>query len=295
MKATPLCIHMSGLLTQLLGIFTPHRGIQREYWVREAAISRLICSGLCSTMIQVDAILRTCVSAIHLRESHHRERKRRTRECTRPSLARRQVVLVVAPTEVMIDRQRMLDRLDVHWAAHLGCTPQQLRDDQCHVVARPSQTDGTPSPWPLRRGPVALVTTGTGWVLSVPPDMVQRATMLCTSLSFDQHVADGDRPSQHWFDGGAHGNPNMKRTESDAAYVVINDLVSGIPVRGWSHYVLSYAQLRKAKMELDPHVQRLTSDQPDARDGLQRRVVRNVVEHSRNAGIQNMGDSVADR
>ena len=82
----------------------------------------------------------------------------------------------------MTDHETLLHRLDAHWAAHLGCTTQQLRDGERHVVVRPSEADGTPAPWPLRRGPIVLVTTGAGWVLSVPPDMTERARSGCTGL-----------------------------------------------------------------------------------------------------------------
>jgi len=159
-----------------------------------------------------------------------------------------------------------MSQLDIYWAAHLGCSPIHLRDGGHHVVARPSDADGTPPPWPLRCGPVALVTTGAGWVLSVPADMTERAASLCTRLTFGQLVAQGDRLSQQWFDGGAYENPNMKRAESDAAYSVMNDRVSGISLRGWSHYVLSYADAPVTKVEDSPHVQRISPDQSDIWD-----------------------------
>jgi len=164
----------------------------------------------------------------------------------------------------MTDTQAFLGRLDAHWAAHLGCTTRQLRDGKRHVVVRPSDADDTPPPWPLRRGPVALVTTGTGWVLSVPAGMAERANALCTGLTFAQQVADGDRASQRWFDGGAHDNPHMQRPKSDAAYLVMNELMSGFPLRGWSHYVLSYANVEMDQTPSDPHVLRLTPDHPSA-------------------------------
>lgn len=170
----------------------------------------------------------------------------------------------------MTDQQALVGHLDAHWAVHLGCTSHQLRDGGHHVVGQSLETDGTPPPWPLRRGPVAIMTTGTGWVLSVPANMIDRAASLCRSLTFNQLVAEGDRQSQQWFDGGAHDNSNMKRAESDAAYGVMNDLVSGIPLRGWSHYVLSYADAPTTKTERDPHVQRITPDQPDVWDPFQK-------------------------
>ena len=165
-----------------------------------------------------------------------------------------------------MDRKSLVSRLDLHWAAHLGCSPFQLRDAGRHVVARPSGADGVPPPWPLRRGPVALVTTGTGWVLSVPANMIERATSLCTPQTFRQLVAEGDRSSQQWFDGGAHSNPKLKRAESDAAYTAMNDLVSGVALRGWSHYVLSYGDAPVAEAAHNPHVHRISPDQSDVWD-----------------------------
>lgn len=166
----------------------------------------------------------------------------------------------------MTDRRNLMNRLDSHWAGHLGCTPTQLRDGDRHVVVRPSNADGMPPPWPLRRGPVAVVTTGSGWVLSVPAGMTERAKSLCVPLTFGQLVADGDRLSQEWFDGGAHDNQNMKRAESDAAYCVMNDLASGISLRGWSHYVLSYADASVTEDQPNHHVQRISQDQADIWD-----------------------------
>ncbi|MHC5039647.1 MAG: hypothetical protein ACYTHM_20275, partial [Planctomycetota bacterium] len=117
-------------------------------------------------------------------------------------------------------------RVDAHWASHLGCAAEQLRDGGRHIVARPGSGDGTLPPWPLRRGPVALVTTGAGWVLSLPEERMERAEALCASLDFGEIVAEGDRLSQGWFDGGAHENPAVKRSETDAAYGTMNRLVS---------------------------------------------------------------------
>lgn len=162
----------------------------------------------------------------------------------------------------MTDRAGLMRRLDAHWAAHLGCSPAQLRDGDRYVVARPGEADGTPPPWPLRRGPVALVTTGTGWVLSVPTELKERAASRCTPWTFEQLAAEGDRLSQRWFDGGAHDNPEMERSESDAAYRVMNELTSGFPLRGWSHYVMSYATAPAATTEHSPHVQRISPDRP---------------------------------
>ena len=69
--------------------------------------------------------------------------------------------------------------------------------------------------------------------------------------------------SQRWFDGGAHDNPHMKRTESDTAYSSMSELASGIPLRGWSHYVLSYADAPAGKAQQDPYVQRIGPEVPD--------------------------------
>jgi RimJ/RimL family protein N-acetyltransferase len=153
-----------------------------------------------------------------------------------------------------------MNRLDLHWAAHLGCSTAQLRDGGRHIVARPADADGTPPPWPLRRGPVALVTTGKGWVLSAPSEMAERARAMCAALTFAELVVEGDRLAQEWFDGGGSDNPNMKRAEVEAGYRVMNDLVQGISLRGWAHYILSYADALVPASEHSANVIRISPD-----------------------------------
>jgi len=51
---------------------------------------------------------------------------------------------------------------------------------------------------------------------------------------FARHGGNG------FFQRNIPKKPDMKRVKSAAAYAAMNDLVSGIPIRGWSHYVLSY-------------------------------------------------------
>ena len=96
--------------------------------------------------------------------------------------------------------------------------------------------------------------------------MKERAIWLCAPLTFSQLVAEGDYLCQQWFDGGAHENPHIKREESDAAYSVMNSLVCGVSLRGWSHYVLSYAGEPVIKAKHDPYVQRISPDQTDIWD-----------------------------
>jgi RimJ/RimL family protein N-acetyltransferase len=100
--------------------------------------------------------------------------------------------------------------------------------------------------------------------------MVERATVLCISASFKQHVAEGDRVGQQWFDGGAHSNPNGDRNKSESAYRPLASLATDISLRGWSHYVLSYADGASARTEHDPHVQRIVPDQPGVWEQFQK-------------------------
>jgi RimJ/RimL family protein N-acetyltransferase len=68
--------------------------------------------------------------------------------------------------------------------------------------------------------------------------------------------------SQAWFDGGAHENPAVKRSETDAAYGTMNRLVSDLQPCGWSHYILSYAREPVHADPPDGRVQRILEDDP---------------------------------
>jgi RimJ/RimL family protein N-acetyltransferase len=155
----------------------------------------------------------------------------------------------------------LLATLDAHWARHLGCLPPQLRDGGKHVVGRPEKVAGLPPP-PFRRGPAAIFTTGSGWVLSVPAGLVEKGAVLCDGKDFGDVVDAGDCLGQEWFDGGAHENTQMKRSDVTAGYQVMNRLALGMRLRGWSHYILSYAEASSHVSVRDPNVQKITADIP---------------------------------
>ena len=94
----------------------------------------------------------------------------------------------------------LLDFLDSRWAFYLGCTEDQFRDGGRHIVTRPEAASSAGSPWPLRRGPIAVLTTGPGWVMSLPAELRDRAGALCLGCDFEELVAEGDRLQQDWFD-----------------------------------------------------------------------------------------------
>ncbi|MAF11457.1 hypothetical protein CMK11_13485 [Candidatus Poribacteria bacterium] len=154
-----------------------------------------------------------------------------------------------------------IQSLDARWSAYLGCQPEQLRDGRRHVIARPEWRSEERLPWPLTRGSVCLFTTGTGWVLSVPHEQVARAGRLCGDHSFEELIAEGDRISQDWFDRlGAEDE--CERPGPDA-YRIMSELVGPEPLRGWSHYVFSYADPSSWTQEVAGEVARIAEDDPD--------------------------------
>ena len=154
----------------------------------------------------------------------------------------------------------LVARLDCHWASSLGCSERRLRDGRRHVVSRPvAASQG--SPWPVRDGSVCLFTTGRGWVLSVPDDLVGMARPLCLKHAFADLVRDGDRLAQAWFDRG-ETSEQRGADRGDEAYQVMNSLAASLRVRGWSHYIHWYCDSAPAKAGSDEHVRRITPDQP---------------------------------
>jgi RimJ/RimL family protein N-acetyltransferase len=108
-----------------------------------------------------------------------------------------------------------------------------------------------------------VFTTGTGWVLSVPDELMESAKACCAGLSFYELTSEGDRLGQEWFDGGAHENPNMSRTEVSGGYEVMNALASELHIRGWSHYMISYADASWQPSSRDEHVCGISAELPD--------------------------------
>ena len=146
----------------------------------------------------------------------------------------------------------LTETLDAKWAAYLGCKPAQLRDGARHVVARPDWRSTERRPWPLTRGPICLFTAGQGWVLSVPHDLTDKAHALCGELSFGELVGEGDRLQQDWFD--KLGTERTVERPSAEAYPAMHKLAESFRLRGWSHYVFSYANPASWKPQPDRHV-----------------------------------------
>ena len=152
--------------------------------------------------------------------------------------------------------------LDSRWAFYLGCSRSQMRDGGRHIVVRPDGASDEGSPWPLRRGPICVFTTGPGWVMSLPGNLREAADALCAGIGFEGLVGHGDRLQQDWFD-------QMERTgkrgpnRGDRGYAVMNRVAESLPVRGWSHYILSYCNPASWAPQLDEYVLAITEDQPD--------------------------------
>jgi RimJ/RimL family protein N-acetyltransferase len=152
--------------------------------------------------------------------------------------------------------------LDSRWAFYLGCSERQLRDSGRHIVVRPHGASEEGSPWPLRRGPICVFTTGQGWVMSLPGNLREAADALCMGIAFEGLVADGDRLQQDWFDRmQATGERGASR--GDQGYETMNRVAESLHLRGWSHYMLSYCDPASWAPQLDKHVRPITEDQPD--------------------------------
>ena len=159
--------------------------------------------------------------------------------------------------------------LDMRWAFHLGCVEGQLRDGGRHVVRRPEAASQRESPWPLRRGPICVFTTGPGWVMSVPDDVVEVARSLCVGSSFEELVSEGDRLQQEWFDQmQATGERGADR--GDGGYRVMNSVARPLQLRGWSHYIHSYCDAASWRRRRDAHVCRIAEDRPEIWEQWQR-------------------------
>ena len=152
--------------------------------------------------------------------------------------------------------------LDSRWAFYLGCSQRQLRDGGNHVVARPGRASEEGSPWPLRRGPICVLTTGRGWVMSVPEKLLDLARSVCARATFGEIVSTGDRLQQVWFDEmQATGERGASR--GDEGYETMNRVAESLHLRGWSHYILSYCDPASWTPQLDEHVRPFREAQPD--------------------------------
>ena len=154
--------------------------------------------------------------------------------------------------------QDIIAFLDSRWAHFLGCSPGELRDGKRHIVTRLQAASARKSPWPLREGPIAVFTTGKGWLMSVPENLTGIARSLCIRKSFEQLLDDGDRLSQAWFDRGA----DHSQDRGDRGYRIMNRLAASLNLRGWSHYLIYYCDPDSWSSESDEQVVRITPDLP---------------------------------
>jgi len=152
----------------------------------------------------------------------------------------------------------LLAFLDAQWSWYLGCPRGQLHDGHKHVVARPQAASEKGSPWPLRRGPVVLFTTGHGWVMSLPEQLLGAARTSCLDLGFEELVREGDHLSQEWFD-----HPEMHFDRGAAGYRTMNRVAAPLKLRGWSHYVFWYCDPATWRPRPDEHVRLITEHDAD--------------------------------
>jgi len=153
-------------------------------------------------------------------------------------------------------------RLDTWWAAALGCLAKDLSDGRTHSVAAPEPIDRSNSPFHWTAFPIALVTTGKGWVLSVPERLVGEAEKTCTERSFAELVGDGDARLCEWYE--RRETVEGLQRPGPLAYPILGKLTASLRVRGWSHYCHWFADPHTWPNEpVNPHVRRLTSEEPD--------------------------------
>jgi len=132
-----------------------------------------------------------------------------------------------------------IEFLDECWAACLGCSVAQLRDGGRHVVATPQSTGSMKRPYPLKPESISLVTYGQGWILSVPPPLLEQAKALCLRMSFSDIAEEGDQLEEELYRRRISGDENdeQESTEQKAvAYELLQHLVEPLQIRGWSHY-----------------------------------------------------------
>jgi RimJ/RimL family protein N-acetyltransferase len=96
--------------------------------------------------------------------------------------------------------------------------------------------------------------------MSVPGDLVESARTTCAGFSFEELVREGDGLQQDWFD--KLGTEQETARPGSGAYPVMAELAVAFDLRGWSHYVFSYADPVSWRSEPDGHVHRITKEQP---------------------------------
>ncbi|MBC8472878.1 MAG: hypothetical protein H8D56_25735 [Planctomycetes bacterium] len=155
-----------------------------------------------------------------------------------------------------------LEFLDNCWALSLGCSATQLRDGGRHVVASPQSMTGIKRPYPLKEDSIAMVTYGNGWVLSVPPALIERAMALCLSLSFQEIAHESDQVLVAWF--GKLGTAQEIRRPGETAYQPLSQLAEPLKLRGWSHYLHWYCDDSSKQLRpIDRHVISIGKDNPE--------------------------------
>ena len=95
--------------------------------------------------------------------------------------------------------------------------------------------------------------------MSLPGDLVAAARAQCAGLSFREIVSGGDRLQQAWFD--RRGTEAASERPGPDAYAVLHKLAPGFSLRGWSHYIFSYADPASWQPRLDDHVCFLSEEQ----------------------------------
>jgi RimJ/RimL family protein N-acetyltransferase len=86
--------------------------------------------------------------------------------------------------------------------------------------------------------------------------------------SFTDLTREGDRAGQEWFE--KMGTPQEPERPGVEAYELLSRLVDGYSLRGWSHYVFSYADPARWNATMDSHVGRVTEDRRDIWEQWQR-------------------------
>jgi hypothetical protein len=155
----------------------------------------------------------------------------------------------------------MIGKLNNKWSTYLGCSVAQLTDNRRHAVPAKELAGSERPPWPALLRPIRLFTVSEGWILSVPPEVVEIAEASCLDLSYEDLTAEGDRISQEWFDS-RHTHRQSPRP-SGGVYLNLHRLMGNRQYRGWSHYVFSYCNVEEWTDSDDPHIVDLQDSLPD--------------------------------
>ncbi len=148
--------------------------------------------------------------------------------------------------------------LDRWWSSSLGCSIEDFHSEIHHVVDGPEAPDSWPKPFPMTKRCVSLVTTGKGWVLSVPADVREEAERECHGLSFEDMTREGDEALEKWYLNRASGGVERPGV---MAYPALGRLARDLDVRGWAHYVHWFVNERTWRPgRLDSHVRLLSQE-----------------------------------